>query len=130
MRLPPPPSTFAGLLPIRLAIALVFLMHGGQKIFTFGLSGVTGMLTGMGVPLPSVAAVLLIAVECLGGLALLVGIGVRWAALLLVGDMAGAILLAKLKGGFFAPQGVEFELVLLAGALTLALLGTGRRADA
>lgn len=127
MRLPPPPSEFAGLLPMRLVVALIFLMHGGQKLFTFGLSGVTGMMSGLGVPLPQVAAALLIAVECLGGLALLSGIGIRWAALLLVGDMAGAIVLAKMRGGFFSPQGIEFELLLLACALTLALLGAGRR---
>jgi putative oxidoreductase len=82
---------------------------------------------GMGIPLPHLAAIVVTAVELLSGLAILAGVFTRWAALLLVADMAVAILAVKLHGGFFAPAGFEFELTLLAGALTLALLAPGRR---
>lgn len=127
MRLSDTPSQTVGLLPLRLVIALVFLMHGGQKLFVYGIAGTTGAMHGMGIPLPQVAAVVVTAVELLGGLAILAGFFTRWAALLLVVDMAVAILAVKLPGGFFAPAGVEFELTLLAGALTLALLAPSRR---
>lgn len=127
MRLSDSPSPARGLLPLRLVIALVFLMHGGQKLFVFGIAGTSGMMGHMGIPLPQVAAIVVTAVELLGGLAILTGILTRWAALLLVCDMAVAILAVKLHGGFFAPAGFEFELTLLAGALTLALLAPGRR---
>jgi uncharacterized membrane protein YphA (DoxX/SURF4 family) len=92
MRLSDSPSPALGLLPLRVVIALVFLMHGGQKLFVIGIAGTTGLL--------------------------------------LVCDMAVAILAVKLHGGFFAPAGFEFELTLLAGALTLALLAPGRRVAA
>lgn len=127
-RIPKPPSAFAGLLPLRLVLAAVFLMHGGQKLFEFGLAGTAGAMTQMGIPLPQLSAVVVTAVELLGGLAMLSGLYVRLAGLLLAGDMAVAILAVRLPGGFFAPRGLEFELVLFGGAVTLALLGTGRKA--
>ncbi len=37
-------------------------------------------------------------------------------------------LAVKWGGGFFAPQGVEYELLLTAGAAALALTGPGRLA--
>jgi len=122
MRSSSTPSQTVGLLPLRLVIALVFLMHGGQKLFVYGIPGVTGAMHGMGIPLPQVSAIVVTAVELLGGLAILAGVFTRWAALLLVCDMAVVVLYVKIHGGFFAPGGVEFELTLLAGALTLALL--------
>lgn len=127
MRFSDPPGRTVGLLPLRLVIALVFLMHGGQKLFVYGIAGTTAAMQGMGIPLPHVSAIFVTAVELLGGLAILAGVYTRWAALLLVGDMAVAILAVRLRGGFFAPQGFELELTLLAGALTLALLAPGRR---
>jgi putative oxidoreductase len=115
-----------GLLPLRIVIATVFLMHGGQKLFVYGLTGTAGAMDSMGIPLPQVSAFVVTVVELAGGLAILLGYKVAWAALLLAVDMAVAILAVKLNGGFFAPAGVEFELTLLGGLLTLALLGSGR----
>jgi putative oxidoreductase len=79
----------------------------------------------MGIPLPQVSAAVVIAVELLGGAALILGLFTRWAAAALAIDMAVAVVMVKLPGGFFAPQGVEFELTLCAAALTLALVGAG-----
>ena len=115
-----------GLLPLRIVIATVFLMHGGQKLFVYGLAGTAGAMESMGIPLPQVSAFLVTVVELAGGLAILLGYKIAWAALLLAIDMLVAILAVRIKGGFFAPAGVEFELTLLGGALTLALLGSGR----
>ncbi|HEV8454021.1 MAG TPA: DoxX family protein [Gemmatimonadales bacterium] len=121
-----PAITAWGLFPLRIVVGTVFLMHGGQKLFVFGLAGTTAAMTQMGIPLPAVSAVLVMAVELLGGAAILAGMGTRWAALLLTGDMAVAILAVRLPGGFFAPRGFEFEFTLLGALLTLALLGPGR----
>ena len=114
-----------GLVPLRVAVGVVFLMHGGQKLFVYGLAGTAGAMTDMGIPLPQVAAIVVTAVEVLGGLAILLGLFARWAGLLLAIDMAVAILAVRLKGGFFAPRGFEFEFTLLGAALTLAALGAG-----
>jgi putative oxidoreductase len=114
-----------GLVPLRAVLGTVFLMHGGQKLFVWGIAGVTGFMASLGIPMPQVAAVVVTAVELLGGLAILAGFRARWAGLLLAGDMAVAILRAKLHGGFFSPKGFELELLLLGAALTLALSGSG-----
>src|SRR2546427_13172281 len=64
-----------GLVPLRLVVGLVFAVHGAQKLFVFGLGGAAGFMAKVGIPLPSVAAVVVMAVEILGGLALILGLG-------------------------------------------------------
>jgi len=74
---------------------------------------------------PGLAAVILTAVESLGGLALLLGLFTRWAAIPLAIVMLVAILTVHLKAGFFLPDGYEFALTLLGANVALALLGSG-----
>ena len=114
-----------GFLPIRLVIGLVFAMHGGWKLFVYGATGTTMAMMHMGIPLPAIAAWIAIIVEFVGGLAVIFGVWARWPAFLLSIEMLIVILFVKLHGGFFSPNGIELELTLLAGALTIALLGTG-----
>src|SRR2546425_10181370 len=109
-----------GLVPLRLVIGLVFAVHGAQKLFVFGLGGAAGFMAKVGIPLPSVAAVVVMAVEILGGLALLLGLGTRLAAALLALEMGVAILAVRLKMGFVG--GYEFEVPLLAPRLSLVPL--------
>lgn len=114
-----------GLLTLRTVVGLVFVIHGGQKLFAFGVAGTAGFLGSLGVPLPAVAAVGLIAVELLGGLGLLLGAWTRIAASLLAADMLVAMLTVHLRGGFFVPDGVEFVLTLFGACVALAGLGAG-----
>jgi len=114
-----------GLTVLRIVVGIVFLLHGWQKVTVYHLEGVTGMLIGLGIPLPSVSAAILITVELIGGAALILGLGTRWVSWLLAFDMAVAILTFHLKGGFFAPMGIEFPLTLLAATICLALAGPG-----
>lgn len=114
-----------GVLPLRLVIGLVFVVHGAQKLFAFGLTGTAGFLGSLGVPLPQVAAAGLIAVELGGGVALIAGAWTRLVAALLAADMLVAILTVHARGGFFVPHGVEFVLTLLGGCLALIGLGAG-----
>lgn len=126
--MPTPAHTAAprwGLVPLRAVVGIVFLMHGGQKLFVFGLAGTADIMGKIGIPLPSVAATVVIAVELLGGLAILAGFKARWASLLLAIDMTVAIVAARLHGGFFTPYGYEFELTLLGACATLAAVGAG-----
>jgi putative oxidoreductase len=110
---------------LRVVVGVVFLMHGGQKLFVLGIQGVAGFMEHLHIPLPMAAAVVLTAVEFLGGAALVVGLFTRWAASLIAFDMAMAILLVKWSGGFFNPSGFEYELTLLTASLVLALAGPG-----
>jgi len=65
----------------RLLLASLFLPAGIGKIT--GFAGTVGYITSVGMPLPTVAAALALAVELLGGLALVLGWGTRFAALVL-----------------------------------------------
>ena len=115
-----------GMLPLRIVVGLVFLMHGGQKFFVFGIGGTADIMGKLGLPLPFVSAAVVIAAEMLGGLAILLGVFTRLAGALLAFEMVVAILVARFHGGFFAPYGYEFELTLLGACLTFALNGPGR----
>ncbi len=114
-----------GLLVLRLALGLVFIVHGGQKLFGMGFGGTSRMLADMGVPGAGVIGPLLAIVEPLAGVAIVLGLLTRLAALAVAVDMLGAILLFHRLHGFFVPMGIEFPMMLAAGGLTLAALGAG-----
>jgi putative oxidoreductase len=114
-----------GITTLRVVVGIVFLMHGGQKLFVWGFGGVAAFLGQVGVPAPMLAGVVVTLIEFLGGLALMIGLFTRWIAIPLAIDMLVAILTVHLWGGFFLPNGYEFALTLLAANVALALLGSG-----
>jgi putative oxidoreductase len=115
----------AALLILRVVLGIVFIAHGGQKLFEFGLAGVQGGFTQMGIPLPAITAPLVSVLEFGGGIALILGVLTRPVALALALNMLGALFLVHWKAGFFLAQGYEFVLVLFAGALALLIAGAG-----
>jgi putative oxidoreductase len=115
----------AGLAALRVIVGTVFLAHGAQKLFVYGLGGVSGAFGGMGVPLAGIAGPGVAFLEFFGGIALLLGLFTRIASVGLASVMLGAIAFVHLTGGFFAPEGVEFVLTLLAAAALFAITGPG-----
>ena len=65
----------------RLLLAALFLPAGISKIS--GFAGTAGYIGSVGLPMPELGAAIAIAVEVLGGIALIIGLGTRWAALAL-----------------------------------------------
>ena len=123
----PAPARDLAVLVTRVAIGLVFVAHGWQKLSTNGIDGTAAFFEQVGVPAASVAAWLAALVELAGGVALIVGLAVPLAGLLLLVDMFGAFVFVHVGAGLFVEQG-GYELVLTLGAavLLLAVLGAGR----
>lgn len=111
---------------LRLANGGLFLFHGGLKLFVFGLAGTAGFFASLGLPGPLGYAV--IALEILGGLALILGTYTRIFAALLAADLVGAIATVHIHNGFmFANQGGgwEYPAYWAVTLVVLILLGDG-----
>ncbi|AZS71608.1 DoxX family protein [Streptomyces lydicus] len=121
----------AGLLLLRLALGLTMAAHGAQKLFGWfggpGLDGTGQFFAMSGYPAGRTMAVVAGLTETLGGLGLAAGLLTPLAGAAVVGTMINA-LAVKWGGGFFAPKGVEYELLLTVGAAALTLTGPGRYA--
>lgn len=114
-----------GLLCLRAALGITFMMHGGQKYFVLGFTAVVPEMSREGIPYPELAAVVVTFVELVGGALLLLGLATRYAALLIAIEMGVAIWRVNWSAGFFAPQGIELPMMLGGAALALFLTGAG-----
>lgn len=123
-----------GLLILRVAMGLIFLVHGWPKLNPNspmkGTAGFAGFLKQMGIPLPGFFAWVVALLETVGAVLLILGLGTRIMALGFAVDMAVAAFVAKrgfMKVPFMAQQttGWEFDFALLAGSLALLFLGAG-----
>ena len=124
-----PRNLDAALLVLRLVVGAVFVFHGAQKLFGAfggpGIEGFAGYLGSLGVPAPLASAWLAALAEFVGGLALLVGYGVRIASLPLVATMLVASFTAHAGKFSISAGGMEYTLVLATVALALGLTGAG-----
>lgn len=118
-----------GLLVIRIAIGVVFLFHGSQKLFGVlgghGIHGFAGFLGQLGVPWPVASAILCAATEFFGGLAVLSGFGTRIATVPMIFNMLVAIIMVHGKAFSAQNGGMEYPLTLALVLLGLGLTGPG-----
>src|SRR5712691_7471167 len=114
---------------VRVILGFTFFRYGYQKVFEWGLEGMTNFFRTQGFPLPGVFALVASYLELLGGLALIVGFQVRWLALLFCIQMLVALFTTHLKHGFFygPPDkgGISNVLNLFGYSLVLLILGAG-----
>lgn len=129
--------TDADLAPLllRVVLGLVMFPHGAQKVLGwfggYGFSGTMGYLTGT-IGLPFAIALLVLAAEFLGAIALVAGLAGRVAALGIGAVMTGAVLTVHLPFGFFmnwsgqqGGEGFEYHLLVLAMVAVLVVKGSG-----
>ena len=122
---------------LRIVLALVFIAHGGQKLFGLwggpGLEATAGFFAQMGLSPAYPLALLVAALEFGGGILLALGAFTVPVAALLAIDMVVAIWKVHLDNGFFINwnlvpvqgHGFEYNLVLIGGLVCLMLAGPG-----
>jgi putative oxidoreductase len=119
-----------GLLIIRLVVGLTFMGHGAQKMFGWfngpGLKGTAGWLESIGIKPGMLNAVLAAGAELLGGFLFAAGVWTWLGAALIVITMLVSIFTVHGKNGYWATEGgFEYNLILIAIAVGVALIGPG-----
>jgi putative oxidoreductase len=117
-----------GALVLRVVLGTIYIAHAYLALFVMGPAKAIEYQRAIHVPLPEIGAWYLIVAHGLGGILLIVGIMVRWAALANIPVMAGALWFVHLKQGFFVlsgKSGFEYVFVVLGATIAQALLGAG-----
>lgn len=115
---------------LRVPVGLILAAHGAQKLFGWfggnGLAGTAQWLSSMGMEPGLLMAVLAGGAEFFGGLALVLGLMTRPAALVAAFTMLVAIFSVHIGNGLFAADGgYEYALVLMVALIALAIQGGG-----
>lgn len=126
-----------GLLWMRIALGLIFMAHGSQKLFGlwggYGISATAAFFYDqLGIPL--FFAYIAIFTEFFGGLGILTGLFTRVASFGISIIMGVAIFKVHLANGFFlnythkpgVGDGIEYTIALLGLSIALVLTGAGR----
>lgn len=118
-------------LALRIPLGVIFAAHGAQKLFGwfggYGLEGTGQWMASIGLEPGVLMAALSGSAEFFGGLALILGLLIRPAALVLAVTMLVAIFSVHFANGLFlANNGYEFGLALLAASVSLLISGAGR----
>ena len=120
-----------GLTLLRIFVGIIFAAHGSQKLFGWlgggGLAGTAQWMESIGLAPGTLMALLSGGTEFFGGLALIIGLLARPAALGLSFTLLVAIFSVHIHNGLFmANNGYEFALALLGGTLAVLIEGAGK----
>ena len=113
-------------LVLRVTLGTLFLAHAGLKLFVFTPAGTAKFFGSLGFP-PELAYVVM-TVEVLSGIALIFGVWTRYAALLGIPVLLGAIFTVHGAAGFFFTNpkgGWEYPAFWAIALVAQALLGDG-----
>ena len=121
-------------LPLRIALGVGLMIHGGIKLFVAGgHDNIAHMIAQLGVPLAGTMAWAVGGVEFFGGLGILLGALFRISTAVNALNVAGLLVLGGLAGGIPDPlpggdplPAFREAFLILAGTLTLFLGGAGR----
>lgn len=120
----------AAALILRVPVGLILAAHGAQKLFGWfggnGLAGTAQWMSSIGIEPGLLMALLAGGAEFFGGLALVLGLLTRPAALIAAFTMLVAIFSVHISNGLFAADGgYEYALVLMVALLALVIQGGG-----
>ncbi|WP_201509299.1 DoxX family protein [Psychrobacter alimentarius] len=115
---------------LRVPVGLILAAHGAQKLFGWfggnGLAGTAGWMSSIGIEPGYLMAILAGSAEFFGGLALVLGLLTRPAAVVAAFTMIVAIFSVHISNGLFASNnGYEYALTLLVVLVSLAIQGGG-----
>lgn len=118
-------------LALRIPAGIIFMAHGAQKLFGsfggYGLEGTGQWMASIGLEPGYLMALAAGSAEFFGGIAVLLGLLTRPAALVLAVTMVVAIVTVHLSNGLFmSNNGYEFGLALLAISVALVFNGGGK----
>ena len=112
---------------LRIALGLFFVVPALSKLWN--PAGITGMLSGLGFPLPTFFAWIILLSEIIFGASLIIGYKVRFAVWPLFIILLVALLLVAIPGASFSDISslmmVLWHLVGLAGLITIRAFGAG-----
>ena len=120
-----------GLTVLRIFVGIIFAAHGAQKLFGmfggYGIAGTAQYMESLGLAPGHLMAILSGGTEFFGGLALIIGLLVRPAALGLTILSLVAIFTVHISHGLFMTNnGYEFALALLGGSIAVMIEGAGK----
>jgi putative oxidoreductase len=118
-------------LALRLPVGIILAAHGSQKLFGafggYGLEGTGQWMESIGLAPGFLMALLAGSAEFFGGIALILGLLTRPAAMVSAFTMIVAIVTVHGSNGLFmSNNGYEFALTLLAVTVALAIQGGGK----
>jgi len=116
-------------LVLRIPVGIILAAHGAQKLFGwfggYGLEGTGQWMASIGFEPGYLMALLAGSAEFFGGIALILGLLTRPAALLAAFTMLMAMTVHIGNGMFVSNNGYEFALTLLAATVALTIQGAG-----
>jgi putative oxidoreductase len=119
-----------GVTIVRVMMGIILVVASGEKFSAGGLFGFIGAVTNLGFPVPQFFGVFVPLLELIGGLLIILGLGTRWVALLFVCEFVINAFLLKVPrpAPFGGWDSMRIDLMMLAAALMLALVGPGELA--
>jgi len=114
---------------LRAILGVIFVSHGAPKLLG-GVGATVDFFGQIGIPLAGLAAWLVTLLEVFGGMGLVVGFLVTPLSVLFIIHMLMGILLVHMANGWYVigpgQGGAEFNVLLIAGLLSVVLTGPGR----
>jgi len=115
---------------LRIPVGIILMAHGAQKLFGsfggYGLEGTGQWMASIGLEPGYLMALLAGSAEFFGGLALVIGLLVRPASVVIAFTMLMAIFTVHIsKGLFMSNGGYEYALALFVVAASLVFSGAG-----